>query len=40
VALDTVKQLAAGEMVNLQEDIKPNYDFLKSGSRLRGQRPG
>jgi ferredoxin len=31
VALDTVKQLAAGEVVNLQDDIKPNYDFFKSG---------
>jgi len=31
VTLDTVKQLAAGEVVNLQEDIKPNYDFFKSG---------
>jgi ferredoxin len=31
VVLDTVKQLAAGEVVNLQDDIKPNYDYYKSG---------
>ncbi len=31
MVLDTVKQLAAGEVVNLQDDIQPNYDFFKSG---------
>ena len=31
VVLETVKQLAAGEVVNLREDIKPNYDYYKSG---------
>ncbi len=31
VVLDTVKELAAGEEVDLTEDIKPNYDFFESG---------
>lgn len=31
VTLDTVKQLAAGEVVNLRDDIQSNYDFFKSG---------
>jgi ferredoxin len=31
VALDTVKQLAAGEIVDLTADIQPNYAFFKSG---------
>jgi hypothetical protein len=31
VTIDTVKELAAGEVVDLREDIKPNYDFFKSG---------
>ena len=31
VVLEAVKQLAAGEVVNLQDDIQPNYDYFKSG---------
>jgi len=31
VVLDTAKQLGAGEVVDLTEDIKPNYDFFTSG---------
>ena len=31
VVLDCAKQLAAGEVVDLTEDIKPNYEFFKSG---------
>jgi len=31
VVLDTVRQLTAGEVVSLREDIQPNYDFFKSG---------
>ena len=31
VVLDSVKKLAAGETVDLTEDIKPNYDYFKSG---------
>ncbi len=31
VVLDCTRQLAAGETVNLTADIKPNYDFYKSG---------
>jgi hypothetical protein len=31
VVLDTVKQLAAGEVVNLRDDIQPNYDYFKNG---------
>ncbi len=31
VVLDTVKELEAGEEVDLTEDIKPNYDFFESG---------
>ena len=31
VTLDTTRQLDPGEVVNLQEDIQPNYDFFKSG---------
>ena len=31
ISLDTVKQLEAGEVVDLTEDIKPNYDFFTSG---------
>jgi ferredoxin len=31
VTIDTVKELAAGEVVDLREDIKPNYDFFKTG---------
>ena len=31
VVLDCVKKLAAGEVVDLTEDIKPNYDYYKSG---------
>ncbi len=31
VVLDSVQQLKAGEVVDLTEDIKPNYDFYKTG---------
>jgi ferredoxin len=31
VTLDSVRQLAAGEGINLQEDIGANYDFFKTG---------
>ncbi len=31
VVLDTVKELEAGEEVDLTEDIQPNYDFFESG---------
>jgi len=31
VSLDTTKQLNPGEAVDLTQDIKPNYDFFKSG---------
>ena len=31
IKLDTVKQLAAGEVVDLTADIKPNYDFFQGG---------
>ncbi len=31
VVLDCTKQLEAGEVVDLTADIKPNYDFYKSG---------
>ena len=31
VVLNTVKQLGAGETVDLTEDIQPNYDYFKSG---------
>ena len=31
IVLDTVKELAAGETVDLTEDIQPNYDFFESG---------
>jgi ferredoxin len=31
VALDCVKKLAAGEVVDLTADIQPNYDYYKSG---------
>jgi len=31
VVLNTVKQLTAGEVLNLRDDIQPNYDFFKSG---------
>jgi len=31
VVLDTVKQLTAGEVLNLRDDIQPNYDFFKCG---------
>jgi hypothetical protein len=29
--LETARQLAAGEVVDLTPDIKPNYDFFKTG---------
>jgi hypothetical protein len=29
--LESVKQLKAGEVVNLREDIQKNYDFFKTG---------
>jgi ferredoxin len=31
VVLDCVRQLAAGEVVDLTPDIKPNYSFFKEG---------
>jgi ferredoxin len=31
VVLETAKQLAAGEVVDLTADIKPNYDYFKGG---------
>ena len=31
IVLDTTKQLAASEVVDLTPDIKPNYDFFKGG---------
>ena len=31
VVLDTTKQLEAGEVVDLTEDIQPNYDFFEGG---------
>jgi ferredoxin len=31
IILDTTRQLAAGETVDLTADIKPNYDFFKGG---------
>ena len=31
IELNTAKQLAAGEVVDLTADIKPNYDFFKQG---------
>ncbi len=31
VVLDCVRQLQAGEVVDLRADIKPNYDFFKDG---------
>jgi len=32
VVLDCVKQLAAGETVDLTPDIQPNYDYYKKGA--------
>jgi ferredoxin len=32
VVLDCVKQLAAGEKVDLTPDIQPNYDYFKTGT--------
>jgi ferredoxin len=37
VVLDCVKQLAAGEVVDLTEDTQPNYDFFKSGPGYSAQ---
>jgi NAD-dependent dihydropyrimidine dehydrogenase PreA subunit len=31
VVLDSVRQLAAGETVDLTQDIQPNYDYFKDG---------
>jgi len=31
VVLDTVRELEAGEVVDLTDDIQPNYDFFESG---------
>ena len=31
VVLDSVKQLEAGEVVDLTEDIKPNYAYFEDG---------
>jgi ferredoxin len=32
VVLDCVKELAAGEVVDLTPDIQPNYDYYKTGT--------
>ena len=42
IVLETVKQLNAGEVVNLRDDIQPNYDFFKSGPGYgaKDQDPG
>ena len=31
IVLDSVRQLEAGEVVDLTPDIQPNYDFFKGG---------
>jgi len=31
IVLETVRQLEAGEVLDLTADIKPNYDFFKGG---------
>jgi len=31
IVLETVKQLEAGEVVDLTPDIQPNYDFYTDG---------
>jgi ferredoxin len=31
VVLDSVRELEAGEIVDLTDDIQPNYDFFESG---------
>jgi ferredoxin len=31
VVMENTRQLAAGETVNLREDIQPNYDYFKGG---------
>lgn len=31
VVLETAKKLAAGEVVNLRDDIQPNYDYFTKG---------
>jgi ferredoxin len=31
VVLDTVRQLESGEVVNLRDDIQPNFDYFKTG---------
>jgi ferredoxin len=31
IRLETTRQLAAGEVVDFRQDIKPNYDFFKGG---------
>jgi len=37
VHLDHTKTLPAGEVVDLKPDIKPNYDFFKSGPGYKAQ---
>ena len=37
VHLDHTKVLAAGEVVDLKADIKPNYDFFKTGPGYKAQ---
>jgi hypothetical protein len=37
VHLDHTKTLAAGEVVDLKPDIKPNYDFFKTGPGYKAQ---
>ena len=31
VVLESARQLAAGEVVNLKDDVQPNYDYFKTG---------
>ncbi len=31
IVLDSVRELEAGEVVDLTDDIQPNYDFFESG---------
>ena len=38
VVLDSVRQLAAGEVVDLSPDIQPNYDYFTQGRRLQSTR--
>ncbi len=31
VVLESARQLTAGEVVNLKDDVQPNYDYFKGG---------